>query len=33
MLVQAGAEAVDEGDCADVHSCLDKSSKFSTAAV
>ena len=33
MLVQAGAEAVDEGDCDYVQSCLDKSSKLSTAAV
>jgi hypothetical protein len=33
MLVQAGAQAVDEGDCDYVQSCLDKSSKLSTAAL
>jgi len=33
MLVQAGAQAVDEGDSDYVQSCLEKSSKLSTAAV
>jgi hypothetical protein len=33
MLVQAGAQGVDEGDCDYVQSGLDKSSKLSTAAL